>query len=137
MITIRDFIEAGRKNGYPVARNGNYINIISSKITTDDGMIKSFANYYDKPELVQSACFIGQSGINLKINPAHLASAVTRALTFYGKYSGMIGVIALTNDRTDWSLHQIADFLTDRYHEVLDIDIEPFITYGFIDTRYV
>jgi hypothetical protein len=130
MITIRDFIEAGRKNGYPVARNGNYINIKASArdrayYTTSFGM--SFSEYYDQPELVQSACFMGQSGINLKKNPAVLANALTRALINYGKYAGMVGVIANKNDRTDWSLDQIADFLTAEFEEVLDIDIEAFI----------
>jgi hypothetical protein len=65
MLTVQDFINAARKNGYEIARNGNFINPKNGyQSITDKG-----DDLYDKPELVGSACFAGQAGINLKMNP--------------------------------------------------------------------
>lgn len=83
-VTVREFIEAMRKNGYEQARNGEYIN-------------------YDyvggKAVRVSSACAYGQAALNLGCTPDDL---------HVSHINGFPNIVAL-NDRDGYSIQEIAD----------------------------
>jgi len=82
-ITVREFIEAMRKNGYTQARNGEYINY----------------EYVGDLKVISSACAYGQAALNLGVDPAQLH--VTH-------FQGFPNIVAL-NDREGLSIEEIAD----------------------------
>jgi hypothetical protein len=133
MLTVQDFINAARKNGYEIARNGNFINPKNGyQSITDKG-----DDLYDKPELVGSACFAGQAGINLKMNPWLLCLAIEFAIndTFANKLAGMRMLRDLynKNDRTYANLDEIATYIESTYPTMLNIDIEPYLSKAQVD----
>jgi hypothetical protein len=126
MLTVQDFINAARKNGYEIARNGNFINPKEGY----QSITAKGDDLYDKPELVGSACFAGQAGINLNMNPWLLCLAIEYAINAEFGNIGGYGVlrdIYNKNDNTTANLDEIATYIESTYPATLNINIEPYL----------
>jgi hypothetical protein len=119
MLTVKDAIEAGRKDGYPKATNGRYIN---SKDGNDYEIGTYGGELYNQPEKVESACFIGQMGINLRIDPNDLVIVLNEKCGY-----DFTDEVIRKNDKTSMTFDEIADFLESEYSDHLDYDIEPLL----------
>lgn len=114
-LTVREFIEAIRKNGYDKAK-GEYFRRGNSR--KPSGYFEDINNAGP----IVAACAYGQAALNLKVPPASLRNIMAKSK----KLTHLSDKVINLNDNTNLNMQQIADRLEELYPDLLDFRFEVY-----------